>query len=64
MLAALGTVLALRHRDATGEGQEVDCALLQTAVSYTSPMIAEALVTGRERPRIANRMPYVGPTDL
>ena len=27
-------------------------------------MIAEALVTGRERPRIANRMPYVGPTDL
>ena len=64
LLAAFGTVLALRHRDATGEGQEVDCALLQTAVSYTSPMIGEALVTGRERPRIANRMPYVGPTDL
>ena len=64
LLAAFGTVLALRHRDATGEGQEVDCALLQTAVSYTSPMIAEALVTGRERPRIGNRMPYVGPTDL
>ena len=64
LLAAFGTVLALRHRDATGEGQEVDCALLQTAVSYTSPMIAEALVTGRERPRIANRMPYIGPTDL
>ena len=64
LLAALGIVLALRHRDATGEGQEVDCALLQTAVSYTSPMIAEALVSGRERPRIANRMPYVGPTDL
>ena len=64
LLAAFGIVLALRHRDATGEGQEVDCALLQTAVSYTSPMIAEALVTGRERPRIANRMPYVGPTDL
>ena len=64
LLAALGIVLALRHRDASGEGQEVDCALLQTAVSYTSPMIAEALVAGRERPRIANRMPYVGPTDL
>ena len=64
LLAAFGIVLALRHRDATGEGQEVDCALLQTAVSYTSPMIAEALVAGRERPRIANRMPYVGPTDL
>ncbi len=64
LLGALGTVLALRHRDATGEGQAVDCALLQTAVSYTSPMIAEALVTGRERPRIGNRAPYLGPTDL
>lgn len=64
LFATIGTLLALRHRDATGEGQAVDCALLQTAVSYTSPMIAEALVTGRERPRIGNRSPYVGPTDL
>jgi len=38
--------------------------LLQTAVSYTSTMIAEAEVAGRERPRIGNRAPYLGPTDL
>lgn len=62
--AALGIVLALRHRDATGEGQAVDCALLQTAVSYMAPVIAEAVVLGRDRPRLGNRVPYVGPSDL
>lgn len=64
LCAAFGTVLALRHRDLVGEGQEVNCALLQTAVSYTAPMIAEALVAGKERPRLGNRAPYLGPSDL
>jgi crotonobetainyl-CoA:carnitine CoA-transferase CaiB-like acyl-CoA transferase len=64
LCAALGTVLALRHRDRTGEGQEVDCSLLQTAVSYTAPMVAEALVAGTERPRLGNRAAYLGPSDL
>jgi crotonobetainyl-CoA:carnitine CoA-transferase CaiB-like acyl-CoA transferase len=64
LCAALGTVLALRHRDACGEGQAVECSLLQTAVSYTAPMIAEAIVAQRQRPRIGNRAPYLGPSDL
>lgn len=64
LAAAFGTMVALRHRDATGEGQAVDCALLQTAVSYTAPMIAEATVAGRERPRLGNRAAYLGPSDL
>ncbi len=62
--AALGTVVALRHRDQAGEGQAVDCALLYTAISYMAPMIAEASIGGRERPRLGNRAPYLGPTDL
>lgn len=62
--AALGTLLALRQRDATGLGQSVDCALLQTAVSFMAPMIAEAVVAGRERPRLGNRAAYIGPSDL
>lgn len=64
LCATVGTLLALRHRDATGQGQAVDCALLQTAMSFTAPMIAEAMVLGRERPRIGNRAAYVGPSDL
>ena len=64
LCTTIGVLLALRHRDATGEGQAVDCALLQTATSFMAPMIAEAEVLGRERPRIGNRSPYMGPTDL
>ena len=61
---AVGTLLALRHRDRTGEGQMVDLALLGTAVSFMGPVIAEAEVFGRVRPRIGNRGCYLGPSDL
>lgn len=64
LCAALGTVLALRHRDAYGEGQAVDCSLLGVAVNYTAPMIAEAIAGGRERPRLGNRAAYLGSADL
>lgn len=64
LCAALGTMLALRHRDQTGEGQAVDLALLQTAVSFTAPMIAEATILDRERPKIGNRTAYVGASDM
>ena len=64
LCAALGTVLALRHHDKTGEGQMVDLALLQTAVSFVAPQIAEAEVLGRVRPIIGNRAAYAGPSDL
>ncbi len=63
-IAAFGTLVALRHRDQTGEGQFVDLALLQTALTYTAPFIAEAEVLGKLRPIIGNRSAYVGPTDL
>ena len=64
LCATIGTLLALRHRDATGKGQMVDCALLQTAMSFIAPMVAEAEVLGKERPRLGNRSAYLGPTDL
>jgi crotonobetainyl-CoA:carnitine CoA-transferase CaiB-like acyl-CoA transferase len=31
LAAAFGTMIALRHRDQTGEGQKVDLSLFQTA---------------------------------
>jgi crotonobetainyl-CoA:carnitine CoA-transferase CaiB-like acyl-CoA transferase len=64
LAAAVGILAALRHRDATGEGQAVDCALLRTAVSYTAPMVAEAHVARSERPRLGNQGAYVGPSNL
>lgn len=62
--AAFGTMVALRHRDKTGEGQVIDMALLQTAVNYAASSIAETDVLGIPKPIIGNRAPYVGPTDL
>jgi len=64
LAAVIGVLLALRHRDQTGEGQMVDLALLRTAVSFNAPVIAEAEVFGRHRPKIGNRAAYLGPTDL
>jgi len=64
MCAAYGTLLAIRHRDKTGEGQVVDMSLMRTAVSMNAPVIAEAEVLGRLRPMIGNRAAYLGPTDL
>ena len=62
--AVVGVLLALRQRDRTGRGQAVDCALLQTAVSFTAPALAEAVVAGRERPRLGNQPAYVAPSNL
>lgn len=62
--AAIGVLAALRQRDATGEGQAVDCALLQTALSFTAPIIAEAVAAGIERPRLGNQTAYTGPSNL
>jgi crotonobetainyl-CoA:carnitine CoA-transferase CaiB-like acyl-CoA transferase len=61
---AVGILLALRHRDRSGEGQMVDLSLLGTAVSFMTPMIAEADVFGRLRPTLGNRGVYMGPSDL
>lgn len=62
--AVVGILLALRHRDRTGEGQAVDCALLRTAVSFTAPAVAEAVVAGQERPRLGNQSAYLAPSNL
>ena len=63
-VAAFGTMVALRHREQTGEGQLVDLSLFQTSLTYVAPMIAEAAVFGKVRPVIGNRSAYLGPTDL
>ncbi|MEE8472156.1 MAG: CoA transferase [Dehalococcoidia bacterium] len=58
--SALGAVLALYHRQRTGEGQSVDMALLDTAVGFLANMgvAAEYQLTGQVRPQIGNGSYY------
>jgi len=54
LLAAFSILVALRHRDATGEGQVVDVSMAHGALSWLGPLAAEA-AAGRspERGRFA-----------
>jgi len=62
-LTAVGVVSALYHRQATGEGQMIDTALLQTGVTFMAPMIGEWETGGYLRQQTGNRSPWVGPSD-
>ncbi|MFC2058464.1 CaiB/BaiF CoA transferase family protein [Chloroflexota bacterium] len=61
--AALGTMYALYHRQKTGQGQEVDIALLDVAATFLESMVAEYKVLGQVRQRLGNRAMYIYPCD-
>lgn len=54
MYATVAILAALRHRDATGEGQVVDMALLDTQVAMMANLGANYLTTGVAPKRIGN----------
>jgi formyl-CoA transferase len=63
MQAALAALAALRHRDATGEGQHVDVALMD-AILGASNMFPSMARLGIEAPRTANQFPQVAPFNV
>ena len=54
--AAFAMLAALRHRDTTGEGQEVRIPLSDVAIGTVANLgsLAEVLYTGADRPRLGN----------
>jgi len=62
MYATVAILAALRHRDATGEGQVIDMALLDTQVAMLANLGSHHLVGGEVPPRQgnahANIVPY------
>jgi crotonobetainyl-CoA:carnitine CoA-transferase CaiB-like acyl-CoA transferase len=60
----IGVLLALRHRDQTGEGQHVEGALLPTALMMSNAFLIERELLGVEKPRSGNRGTSVAPCDL
>lgn len=56
--AALAITAAVRHRDATGEGSRIALPLDDVALATAGNLgfLAEAALTGRERPRLGNAL--------
>ncbi|MBF9044114.1 CoA transferase [Rhodobacterales bacterium HKCCE4037] len=51
LYAALGILAALRHRDATGQGQHIDLSLVDATVAWLINEGVAHLTTGQPRPR-------------
>jgi alpha-methylacyl-CoA racemase len=47
LMAAVGTLIALRERERSGEGQLVDCSMFDGSLSWLAMLAAEAFATGR-----------------
>ncbi|HSK42338.1 MAG TPA: CoA transferase [Candidatus Binatia bacterium] len=60
---AFGVMVALYHRQQTGEGQIVDGSLLATGVTYVQGLLAERSVLGVERRQLGNTGYYAAPAD-
>jgi crotonobetainyl-CoA:carnitine CoA-transferase CaiB-like acyl-CoA transferase len=61
---AVGVMMALYHRQSTGEGQHVEGALLPTALMLSNAMLIERDLLQVDKPRTANRGTSVAPCDL
>lgn len=64
MMSAYGTVLALLHRERTGEGQMVEGALLRTALTFSNSYLIEQAVLASDRVGTGNRSQLTGPADI
>ena len=64
MSLEIGTMMALFHKRATGQGQHVEAALLPVALMMTNGMLIDQAVLNSNRPRVVNAGTAAGPCDL
>ncbi len=63
MYACIGVLAALRHRDATGEGQHIDLALVDAQMAWLINEGTNYLTSGRQPIRRGNAHPNIVPYD-
>ena len=61
LYASNAILAALRYRDASGEGQHIDLALLDTLVAALANQSQGFLVSGKVPPRMGNAHPSIAP---
>lgn len=63
VIAAVGMLGALFHRERTGEGQHVQVCLLDAMLYMQMPMLASYFLTGKQPLRMGNQNPFICPSD-
>ncbi len=61
LYGCIGILAALRHRDATGEGQQIDIGMLDAHVAWLANQGMNYLATGENPPRLGNQHPNIAP---
>ncbi len=61
LVGAFAVLVALRHRDRTGEGQVIDVNLLDTMLALMGPLHSAWAHLGYEQPRLGSGIPYSVP---
>lgn len=64
MFAVIGILAALRDRDISGHGQEVDVALYESVFALTESLMADWEVGGVTRGRSGSTLPGVAPSNV
>ncbi len=61
LYGCIGILAALRHRDLTGQGQQIDIGMLDTHVAWLANQGMNYLATGQDQPRLGNQHPNIVP---
>ncbi|MFC3172653.1 CaiB/BaiF CoA transferase family protein [Novosphingobium bradum] len=60
----IAVMAAIIHRNATGEGQQVEAALLPSALMISNALCIEQAILKKDAGRVGNRGMAIGPSDL
>ena len=61
LYGCIGILAALRHRDITGEGQQIDIGMLDAHVAWLANQGMNYLASGENPPRLGNQHPNIVP---
>nr|WP_294548435.1 CaiB/BaiF CoA-transferase family protein [uncultured Rhodopila sp.] len=61
LYGCIGVLAALRHRDLTGQGQQIDIGMLDTSVAWLANQGMNYLATGENPVRLGNQHPNIAP---